>query len=103
MLPFDQIPEDRRTILDVVGRLDEHNGVLSAALAQWAARDDTTAHPEERRAANTAMDAVDAMLRELHALRSRLMSETRADDDAAMERADEMLARCRRRRQEDGD
>jgi hypothetical protein len=99
MLPYDQIPEDRRTILDVVGRLDEHNGFLSVSLAQWAARDDTKAHAEERRAANSAMDAIDAMLRELHAVRARLVSEMRIDDDAAMARADELLARCRERRQ----
>jgi hypothetical protein len=101
MLPYDQIPPERRTILDVAGRLDEHNGFLSVSLAQWAARDDSKAHPEERRAANTAMTAIDAMLRELHELRARLVSEMRADDDAAMVRADELLARCRERRQED--
>ena len=43
-----------------------HNGVLGVALAQWAARDDTRAEPEVRRAANTAMDAIDAMIAELH-------------------------------------
>jgi hypothetical protein len=101
MLPHDQIPPERRTILEFAGRLDSHNGVLAVALAQWAARDDTKAHAEEHRAANTAMDAIDAMLRELHALRARLVSEIRADDDDAMVRADELLARCRERRQED--
>src|SRR5215469_17379500 len=36
MLPKDQIPEDRRAILDFTGRLGEegHNGVLAVALAQ---------------------------------------------------------------------
>jgi hypothetical protein len=104
MLPYDQIPPDRRTILDVPGRLGDegHNGVLAAALAQWAARDDTKAHPEARRAANIAMDAIDAMLRELHGLRARLVSEIRADDDAAMVRAEQLLARCREPRQEGG-
>lgn len=44
MLPKDQIPEDRRTILDFTGRLGDegHNGVLAVALAQWAARDDAS-------------------------------------------------------------
>lgn len=100
MLPYDEIPPERRAILDFTGCLDGHNGVLGVALAQWAARDDTKAHPEERRAANAAMDAIDAMLRELHTLRARLVSEIRVDDDAAMVRADELLARCRHPRQE---
>jgi hypothetical protein len=102
MLPKDQIPQDRRAILDVAGRLgdDGHNRVLAVALARWAARDDSKADPAARQAANTAIDAVDAMLRELHALRARLVSEIRASDDAAAARADELLARCRQLRQE---
>jgi hypothetical protein len=101
-LPYDEIPPERRTILDFTGRLDEQNGVLGVALAQWAGRDDTQAHPEERRAANTAMDAIDAMLRELHQLRAGLVSEIRADDDDSLARADELLARCRQLRREEG-
>ena len=103
MLPYDQIPEDRRAILDFTGRLGDegHNGVLAVALAQWAARDDSEPDPEARQAANTAMDAVDAMLRELHELRARLVAEIRASDDAAAARADQLLAPCRQFRQED--
>jgi hypothetical protein len=102
MLPKDQIPQDRRAILDFPGRLGDegHNGVLAVALARWAARDDGEADPAARQAANTAMDAVDAMLRELHELRARLVSEIRASDDAAAARADQLLARCRQLRQE---
>ena len=103
MLPKDQIPEDRRAILDFTGRLGDegHNGVLAVVLAQWAARDDSKPDPEARQAANTAMDAVDAMLRELHELRARLVSEIRTSDDAAAARADQLLAKCRQLRQED--
>jgi len=101
-LPYDKIPPERRTILDVTGRLDEQNGILGVALAQWAGRDDSKAHPEERRAANTAIDAIDAMLRELHQLRARLVSEIRADDDGSLTRADALLARCRQLRREEG-
>jgi hypothetical protein len=61
VLPYDQIPR--------LGD-DGHNGVLGVALAQWAARDDTRADPEARQAANTAVDAIDAVLGELHALRA---------------------------------
>ena len=47
------------------------------------ARDDSKTQPEVRRTANTAMDEIDAMLRELHALRARLIGEIRASDDAS--------------------
>ena len=93
-LPYDQIPEDRRTIGDFTGRLDEHNGVLGVALAQWMARDDSKAEPTVRQSANTAMDAIDAMLSELHALRSRLVSEIRASDDATATRVDALLGKA---------
>ncbi|HTX28833.1 MAG TPA: hypothetical protein VME19_17655 [Streptosporangiaceae bacterium] len=93
MLPYDQIPPERRTIADYAGRLGDegHNGVLGVALAQWMARDDSKADPDARRAANTAMDAIDAMLTELHQLRARLVSEIRASDDASAVRADASL------------
>jgi hypothetical protein len=97
MLPYDQIPRERRAIADFTGRLGEHNDVLGVALAQWMARDDTRAEPGVRRAANTAMDEIDAMLRELHALRGALMTEIRASDDTAAARADELLASVRGR------
>jgi hypothetical protein len=95
MLPYDQIPPERRTIGDATGRLDDHLGVLGVALAQWMARDDSRAEPEVRRAASTAMDAIDAMLAELHQLRARLVTEIRANDDAAAARADALLAGIR--------
>jgi hypothetical protein len=87
------VPPERRTIGDSTSRLEDHNGVLGVALAQWAARDDTRAQPAIRQAANTAMDAIDSMLAELHQLRSRLFGEIRVSDDLAAARADELLAR----------
>jgi hypothetical protein len=95
-LPYDQIPPERRTIGDAVGRLDEHNGVLGVALAQWMARDDSKAEPDVRQAANTAMEEIDAMLAQLHALRARLVSEIRASDDATAARVNAMLAANRK-------
>jgi hypothetical protein len=92
-LPWDQVPPERRTIGDSTSRLEDRNGVLGVALAQWAARDDTRPQPAIRQAANTAMDAVDAMLAELHQLRARLVGEIRVSDDLAAARADELLAR----------
>ena len=81
---------------DVYARLEDPMGVLGVALAQWEARDDTRPQPGVRRAANTAMDAIDTMLRELHAMRSRLVGEIRASDDAAAARADQLLSRSAR-------
>jgi hypothetical protein len=94
-LPYDQVPEHRRTLGDATGRLDDHLGVLGVALAQWMARDDSRPQPEVRQAANTAMDSIDAMLAELHQLRARLAGEIRQSDDLAAERADQLLARLR--------
>ena len=88
----DQIPADRQPY-DVHAKLDDPVGVLSVALGQWEDRDDTRPQAEARRAANTAMDAIDAMLAELHAMRSRLVDEKRASDDAAMAGVDAMLSR----------
>ena len=94
-LPWDQVPPGHRAIGDATGRLDDHNGVLGAALATWMARDDTKAQPAIRQSANAAMGAIDAMLAELHQLRSRLVAEVRASDDLAAARADQLLARLR--------
>jgi hypothetical protein len=88
VLTCDKIPAGRRA----TGRLGDQLGVLGAALAQWAARDDSRAQPAIRRAANTAMDALDSMLAELYALRSRLVGEVGESDRLAAERVDAMLA-----------
>ena len=77
---------------DVHSKLEDPTGVLAVALGQWEDRDDTKAQPEVRRAANTAMDAIDAMLADLHAMRRRLVTEMRASDDATGARVDAMLA-----------
>ena len=79
--------------------LRNHVGDLGSALAEWERRDDSQPQPGVRRAANTAMDAIDGMLRDLYALRARLTDEIRASDDATAARADALLARMR----EDGE
>jgi hypothetical protein len=74
-LTYDQIPAERRTILDFTGRLEDQNGTLGVALAQWAARDGNEADASVTRAGNIAIDSIDAMLRELGVLRNRLLDE----------------------------
>jgi hypothetical protein len=83
---------------DPLARLDGRLGALGAALALWATRDDSKAQPEIRQAANTAMDAIDAMLAELHRARQQLVGEIREHEDAAAARVDAMLARLRHER-----
>jgi hypothetical protein len=80
------------TIPDFIHRIDGHTDVLDRALVLWADRDDSKAQPEVRQAANTAMDTIDRMLGTLHAMRSRLVTEIRASDDATAVRVDAMLA-----------
>ena len=41
--------------------------MLAIALGEWEQRDDSKADPDTRRAANTAMDEIDAMLADLNA------------------------------------
>lgn len=72
--------------------ISERAEALGAALAVWAARDDSKPQPEARRAANAAMDAIDGMLAELYAVRSSLVSQIRASDDERAARVDAMLA-----------
>ena len=97
MLRYDQIPPERLPILDYTSRLgdDGYIGVLAVALAQWAARSDDRPDADARRAANTAMDEIDAAIAELHQLRARLLGEIRESDDATARRVDELLARCK--------
>jgi len=97
VLTYDQIPPERLPILDYTSRLGDegHIGDLALALAMWAARDDSKADPHARRAANTAMDAVDSALALLHELRARLISEIRISDDQTAARVDAMLARSK--------
>ena len=78
-----------------VSALRGHLGELETALALWVTHDDTKAQPGVRQAANNAVDAIDAALRELHGIRSQVIPEIRAADDAAMARTEELLRRLR--------
>jgi hypothetical protein len=84
------------TVYDsALSALRGHLGELETALALWATRDDTKAQPDIRQAANDAVDAIDAALCEFYGIRSQLVSEVRASDDATMERASALLRRIR--------
>jgi hypothetical protein len=78
--------------------LRDHVEDLAVSLAIWETRDHTKAQPEVRRAANDAMDAIDAAVRELYGLRSGLVTEIRAADDVTGARVDELLRKCREER-----
>lgn len=69
----------------------DHVEDLAVALAVWESRDNAKAQPEVRRAANDAMDAIDAAIRELYGLQSALTGEIRKADDATAARVDELL------------
>jgi hypothetical protein len=77
---------------DVHTTLDPSIVILAFALDRWEDRDGSKPQPEARRAANKAMGAIDAMLRDLHQMRSRLVGEIRAADDATAARVDALLA-----------
>lgn len=65
---------------------------LAGYLATWAARDDSKADVQAVEAGNAAIDAIDAVIAELHAIRSRLVTEYQASRDQAAARVDELLA-----------
>ena len=70
-------------------------GNLAVAVAIWEARQEGKPDAHARRAGSAAVDAVDAMLRELHTIRARLVGEIRASDDVTAIRADKLLAGMR--------
>ena len=76
-----------------LSRLRNNVEDLAVALAIWENRREPDAHA--RRCASGAVDAIDAMLRNLHALRSRLVGEIRESDDVGAARVDAMLAASR--------
>ena len=71
---------------DPVTSLRERTGVLGVALVQWADRDTARDKAAARRAGRAAVDAIDAMLRDLFVLRGHLVQEIRQADEAARRR-----------------
>ena len=71
---------------DPMANLRDSTAVLGVALSQWAGRSTAPDKAAARRAGTTAVDAIDAMLRDLFELRGRLVQETRQADNAARRR-----------------
>jgi hypothetical protein len=71
---------------DLMTSMRERTSVLGAALAQWADRGTAKDQAAARRAGSTAVDAIDALLRDLFVLRGRLVQELRQADDTLRHR-----------------
>jgi hypothetical protein len=71
---------------DPVANLRDSTAVLGVALVQWADRSTAPDKAAAGRAGTTAVDAIDAMLRDLFVLRGRLVQEIRQADAAARRR-----------------
>ena len=63
--------------------LRERAAVLTTALEQWADQATAPDQAAARRAASTAVDAIDALLRDLFLLRGHLVQEIRHSGGAA--------------------
>lgn len=78
---------------DPIASIREHVEELSVSHAWWSARDiDRRDGGKSRRAASSAIDSIDALLRELHQLRAQTITECRRWDDAVDARVDAYLA-----------
>jgi len=65
---------------DPMASLRDRTGVLGVALAQRADTDAAHDKAAARQAASAAVDAIDALLRDLYLLRGRLVQEIRQAD-----------------------
>jgi hypothetical protein len=98
MLPYDQIPKERLAIGDLATPLDEELGVLNVHLAVWMARDDSKADAAVPGAGNQVIGSIDAMLRQLHQLRARMVAEYHEHEGITNARVGELLERIRQER-----
>ena len=71
---------------DPVACLRDHTDILCAALAQWAGQATAPEQATAQRAATAAVDAIDALLRDLYLLRGRLVQEIRQAGGGARRR-----------------
>lgn len=89
-------PSAHDTNADASSAIRDAAADIGVYLALWAMRDDARPCPDERRAANSAMDAIDRALAELYQLRGRLVTEIRVSDDVSAARAEAMDAAAKR-------
>jgi hypothetical protein len=68
---------------DPIASLRDRTGILDVALVRWANRGTEPDKAAARRAGSTAVDAIDALLRDLFLLRGRLVREIGQADGAA--------------------
>jgi hypothetical protein len=68
---------------DPVADLRDRTDVLSAALEQWAGQATATDNAAAQQTASAAVDAIDALLRDLYLLRGRLVQDIRQARNAA--------------------
>ena len=80
-LPYDDAAEQLR--LDAAA--------LAIRLELWAGRDESRGDYRATEAGHAALETLDRITRDLYAVRSRLVGELRASQDAAMARARETL------------
>jgi hypothetical protein len=71
---------------DPVAGVRDRSSILCAALAEWADPGTAGDGAAARRAARTAVEAIDALLRDLYLLRGRLVQEARQADGTASRR-----------------
>jgi len=67
---------------DPITSLRDQTDILRRALEQWANRATAVDEATAKQAASTAVDAIDALLRDLYLLRGRLVQEMRHADGA---------------------
>jgi len=72
---------------DLTASLRDRTGILCEALAHWADPGTRRDKAAARRAGHNALDAIDALLRDLYVLRGRLAQDIRHTGDDARSRA----------------
>jgi hypothetical protein len=68
---------------DPTASLQDRTGLLCAALMQWSDGNTAADMVAAKRAGSAAIDAIDALLRDLYTLRGRLVWQVRQLDTAA--------------------
>jgi len=92
------LTEDQERDYRATVRIRDRAEDIAVYVATW--QDGSIEGAERRRALTEAVEAIDAMARTAHTLRSALVGQARAFDDEAMRSAGELLERIRRKEDE---